>query len=104
MILRLFGTGRVVLPGTEEWETLAPKFELLPGARQIIAARVHESKTSCGFSVPYYDYVGERDTLLKWAEKKGDDGLNAYWREKNARSADDLPTPLGLELERRNEA
>lgn len=104
MILRLYGTGRVVLPHTAEWAEQAPLFDMLPGARQIIVADIQESKTSCGFSVPYFSYEGERDILLKWAEKKGNDGLTAYWQEKNACSADGLPTPIGLELERTREA
>ncbi|WJH35326.1 pyridoxamine 5'-phosphate oxidase family protein [Paenibacillus sp. CC-CFT747] len=97
LILRLYGTGRVILPDTPEWETLAPHFELYPGARQIIHARLHAVKTSCGYSVPYYDYAGERDLLQTWAVNKGD-GLPAYRKEKNAVSMDGLPTPLGLQL------
>lgn len=95
MILRLYGTGRVALPGSLEWEKLAPRFEALPGARQIIYADLHAVKTSCGFSVPFFDYAGERDTLLKWANQKGEEGLSAYHAEKNAVSMDGMDTPLG---------
>jgi hypothetical protein len=38
--------------------------------------------------------VGERETLHRWAEKKGDAGLEEYRRQKNARSLDGLPTGL----------
>ena len=34
---------------------------------------------------------GERDQMAKWAEKKGDAGLQAYMRDKNAQSLDGLP-------------
>lgn len=95
MILRLYGTGRVILPGTQEWNELAPHFELLPGARQIIYADLHAVKTSCGYSVPFYSYEGERDTLTRWAETKGEQGLQEYRKEKNALSMDGLLTPLG---------
>jgi hypothetical protein len=44
--------------------------------------------------VPLYDYRGERDTLVRWAEKKGPIGLLDYWREKNRVSIDGLPTGL----------
>lgn len=98
MILRLYGKGRVILPGTSEWEDMAGHFELLPGARQIIAVSLHAVKTSCGFSVPYFSYTGERDTLQKWATAKGEDGLAAYHREKNCTSMDGIPTPLGRQL------
>lgn len=95
MILRLYGKGRVILPQTPEWEQMVGHFELLPGARQIIAVTLHAVKTSCGFSVPFYSYSGERDTLKKWAAVKGDDGLLAYHREKNVESMDGLLTPIG---------
>ncbi|BFT68922.1 pyridoxamine 5'-phosphate oxidase family protein [Paenibacillus sp. P36] len=98
MILRLYGQGRVILPDTQEWEALAPMFTMLPGARQIIAVKVHEVKTSCGFSVPFYNYEGERNTLQKWAVNKGEEGLLAYWQEKNMISMDGMPTPLGEKL------
>ncbi|NQX70178.1 pyridoxamine 5'-phosphate oxidase family protein [Paenibacillus alba] len=98
MILRLYGEGRVVLPGTQEWEAIAPRFTLLPGARQMIVVDVHEVKTSCGYSVPFYNYEGERTTLQKWATQKGEQGLTDYWQEKNRVSMDGLPTPLGQKL------
>ncbi len=99
MILRLYGTGRVILPEMQEWETLAPRFELYPGSRQIIAAKLHAVKTSCGYSIPFFSYTEERTVLKNWAEKKGDDGLKNYHSEKNAVSMDGLATPLGLKLE-----
>jgi hypothetical protein len=97
MILRLYGTGRVVLPDTPEWEALVPHFAMLPGARQIMMADLHAVKTSCGFSIPFYDYTGERDTLKKWAVQRGD-GLVDYHRDKNMVSMDGLPTPIGSKL------
>lgn len=100
MILRLYGQGRVVLPGSAAWDELSPRFELLPGTRQIITADIDIVQTSCGFAIPFYEYTGERETLVKWAEAKGDDGLVAYHQQKNACSLDELPTPLGEALRR----
>ncbi len=53
------------------------------------------TQTSCGYAVPFMDYVGERDTLDRWAETKGEEGIIDYRREKNSFSIDKLPTPLG---------
>ena len=36
-------------------------------------------------------FVGERDLLRPWAQKKGAEGLVAYRAEKNGRSIDGLP-------------
>lgn len=99
-IVRLFGKGRVVLPTDAEWAELSALFPTYLGARQIIVADISLVETSCGYAVPFMDYVGERDTLDRWAEAKGEDGLVTYHCEKNATSLDGLPTPLGLELKR----
>jgi hypothetical protein len=91
-ILRLYGTGRVVLPDTPGWAELRGHFPELPGARQIVAAEITRVQTSCGFGVPLMDDPHQRDTLIRWAEAKGDD-LPAYRKQKNARSIDGLPAP-----------
>ncbi len=93
-ILRLYGKGYTVLPGDEEWGGLAKHFNILLATRQIIVADIYQVQTSCGFSVPYYSYEGERDQAYKWAANKGADGLEDYKREKNLISLDGLPTAL----------
>nr|WP_145157286.1 pyridoxamine 5'-phosphate oxidase family protein [Paenibacillus terrae] len=97
-IMRLYGTGAVILPDSREWETLYPLFDPMPGARQIITIDVHKVQTSCGYAVPFMTYEKERDTLNRWAEHKGEQGLHDYWQEKNRSTIDGLPTPLGRRL------
>ena len=94
-IVRLFGKGRVVLPIHAEWGALIANFTPQLGTRQIIVVDLHMVQTSCGYSIPFMDYVGERDTLTKWTEAKGEEGILEYRREKNSLSIDKLPTPLG---------
>jgi hypothetical protein len=94
-ILRLFGTGRVMLPGDDGWDGLAAEFPEHVGTRQIIDVAVERVQTSCGFGVPRMEFVGERDQLPRWAAAKGEDGLIGYRREKNARSIDGLPARAG---------
>jgi hypothetical protein len=91
-ILRLHGRGEVVLPGSAEWKESARGFPDYPGVRQIVRAEITRVRTSCGFGVPLLEYVGQRDTLPRWAEAKGD-ALGAYRRRHNARSIDGLPAP-----------
>lgn len=95
MILRLYGRGKVVLPDSPEWNDMAKHFDILPGYRQIIHAKIETVKTSCGFSVPFYSYMGERDTLQQWAINKSEQGLEEYRKEKNTISMDGIVTPLG---------
>src|SRR5690606_23753398 len=94
-ILRLYGAGHTILPTMPDWPELASRFDMLPGARQIITADIDRVATSCGYGIPLYEYQGEREQLLDWAERKGEGGLDAYRRQHNARSIDGLPTPLG---------
>lgn len=95
-ILRLYGEGYTVLPGSTEWTELATRFEVLPNTRQFIVAHIYTVQTSCGFNVPLYEYAGERDHATKWAEKKGSAGLKDYVLEKNQISLDGLPTAISL--------
>lgn len=95
LILRLYGHGETALPGSILWHDLIGSFDPYPGARQIVVAVIDRVQTSCGFGVPRYTYVEQRDTMVKWAEAKGEDGLEDYRTLKNARSIDGLPTPFG---------
>ena len=94
LILRLYGKARVVHRKDTEWQQLFSQFPPLPGARQIFDLTVDLVQTSCGMGVPFYDYAGERGQLINWAEKKGQDGVKAYWKEKNQLSIDGKPTHI----------
>ncbi|MBL9200529.1 MAG: pyridoxamine 5'-phosphate oxidase family protein [Opitutaceae bacterium] len=95
LIFRIYGRGRAVHPRDAEWAELRPRFgPPVPGERQIIVAEVEGVQTSCGFAVPFFDYRGERDTLVKNCAQRGPDGMARFWAEKNQRSIDGLPTGL----------
>jgi hypothetical protein len=96
-ILRFYGKGRTVLPSDEDWEKYASNFNIYPSTRQIIVAKIDLVQTSCGFGVPLFDYVGERQIHFDWAETKGKDGLQEYMNEKNMISLDGLPTNLSIQ-------
>ncbi len=94
LIYRIYGKGRVVRAGTEEFEKYAPQFPELIAARQIILIDVESTQTSCGWGVPEMEVTSERDTMRKWAEGKGPDGVLEYQQNKNAVSIDGLDTGL----------
>jgi hypothetical protein len=98
-ILRLYGTARTVLPGMPEWDTYLALFGNFPNVRQVFVADIHLVQTSCGYGIPFYDYVGERQIMSEWAAKKGEEGLSAYIQEKNLHSIDGLPTDYALKNE-----
>ncbi len=94
LILRLYGNATVIHRNDPEWENLFALFNPLPGARQIFRLTIDLVQTSCGMGVPNLSYVGEREQLKNWAEKKGPEGIKTYWEEKNQTSLDGLPTNI----------
>ena len=102
MILRLYGRGDVLPRGSARYAALlASEFgnDEPPGARQMISLRVESVQTSCGFSVPVMNFDHDRDTLKDWARRKGPDGIDAYWRERNVQTIDGIPTGMAEVLE-----
>ena len=100
-IVRIWGDGRPIENGTPEFDAFVQehKVPLKPGCRSIITIDVHQCATSCGFSVPYYDFKGHRDILDKHFEQKEKKYLNGnekesmdlYWAWKSQQSIDGLP-------------
>jgi hypothetical protein len=92
-IVRLHGRGHAVRPGEEGFEALAAHFPERAGigARSVVVVAVERVADSCGFGVPLMGFEAHRTQLDEWADRKGPDGITAYWSEKNARSLDGLP-------------
>lgn len=90
-IVRLHGRGRFVTLYDDEFATLLPLFRETRGARAVVVVDVRRVSDSCGFGVPLLDYVGERDLLPAYMERKGPEGQAAYRRSKNRTSIDGLP-------------
>lgn len=97
LIMRLYGRGRSVYENNEEFVALIAKhFDgVYPlGTRQLVIMDIELVQTSCGFGVPLFEYHGERDTMDKWADNKGVDGVREYREKNNQVSMDGLPTGL----------
>ena len=90
-ILRLYGRGRLVVPGDDRWEEVAARFPARCGARAVVVVEIERIADSCGYAVPLYDYAGERHLLDQWAGRKGDAALAAYRTHRNRKSIDGLP-------------
>jgi len=94
VILRLYGSAKVIHKNDTQWNELFSFFNSMPGARQIFDLNVDLVQTSCGMAVPFFDYVEQREQLKNWAIKKGDEGLKEYWLQKNQLSLDGKPTNI----------
>lgn len=90
-ILRLYGRGSAVLHDDPGFAHAAqPWSPLPPGARSVVRLDIDIVRSSCGYSIPFMDYAGERETLSEWAERKGPDGIERYWDDRNSVSIDGL--------------
>ena len=94
MILRLYGHGVVVPLECSRGRELHSLFPSTPGERHIIVLNVESVQTSCGFAVPLFEFKEQRDVLVNWAVKQGEEGLKEYRLRKNTTSIDGLPTGL----------
>jgi len=94
LILRVYGSAAVVHRDEPGWGERYERFTPHAGARQIFDLAIESVQTSCGFAVPRYEFVEERSTLDAWADKKGEQGIRRYWRERNAVSIDGKPTGM----------
>lgn len=93
-ILRVYGRGEALEPGTPGFAELRGSFSEVPleaAVRSVIRLRATRIADSCGYGVPLYEYRGERSQLHDWSERKGEAGLADYRRERNAESLDGLP-------------
>lgn len=90
-IVRLHGRGTVHQVGSAEFDSLLQYFEPRPGLRSIIRAEVTRISDSCGYGVPRYEYLGDRQTLVNFWDNKGAAGTAEYQRDTNTVSLDGLP-------------
>lgn len=94
VILRLYGTATAIHHNDDTWPEAYSLFTPQPGARQIFVLDIDMVQTSCGMSVPYFNYEGDRELLNDWAEKQGEQGIKEYWGNKNQQSLDGIPTRI----------
>ena len=101
-ILRLQGTGQVIVPGAAGWPDLVAHFPVTglagngPSRRAIIVVNLDRIADSCGYAVPIMELVAERDVLTRSDERKTPAEMEAYRAAKNSVSIDGLPALSGL--------
>lgn len=90
-IVRLYGEGEAVAFGEPGFADLLARFPTFDRARAIIRVRVTRISDSCGWGVPFYDFVGERDQLRRWHEDKPMEEWIEHRYATNGESIDGLP-------------
>ena len=93
-ILRVYGTAQVFHPRDARWAELSTQLPSTTGTRQYVLVAIDLVQTSCGYAVPFMNYVEDRRVLFTWAEKKGEEGIAEYWQKRNQLSIDGKPTGI----------
>lgn len=96
LILRVYGTARVIHARDDDWEQLYRMFPDYAGARNLFELSIDLVATACGSGVPEMSIVRTRaeTDLVPWYENMGEAGVEKFWRKKNAESIDGLHTGL----------
>jgi hypothetical protein len=90
-IVRLHGRGTLIVAGNPLYSGFLSLFPGNPGTRAFVHIRVDRVSDSCGYSVPLYDFKGQRETLDRRARAQTPQGLRTYRSAKNRHSIDGLP-------------
>jgi len=92
LILRVYGEGRAHQFGTPGFEALRENFPAIDvPVRGILEIDVHRVQDSCGWAVPLFDYVGDRDRLKVHNASRTQEDFIARRIETNSQSIDGLP-------------
>ena len=100
-IVRVHGTGEAVLRDDPRFPALVARFGPAdgPGLRAVIVVTARKISDTCGYAVPFMDYVEERPLHQQYFGRKTEDEFAAYCEAKphNGTSIDGLPAlPLPL--------
>lgn len=87
LILRLFCKGELISRDDETCRSLFEP-EHLAGMRRFIKLHIYCVERSCGMSVPFYEFKGERNTIREWCAKDASSGKVDEYIAKNATPPD----------------
>lgn len=87
LILRLFCKGELIGRDDEICRALFEP-ERLMGMRRFVKLHIYCVEHSCGMSVPFYEFKGERNTIRDWCAKDSASGKIDEYIAKNATPPD----------------
>lgn len=71
-IVRFWGKGEVLEYGTDDYVKFVDGNDVktIAGTRAVVVVHIHQVGSSCGFSVPFYQFEEFRPTLNQYFEKR----------------------------------
>lgn len=89
-IVRLHGLGEAITPEHDDFPSLSSQFIYRRGIRAYIRIQLNRISDSCGYAVPLYEFVKDREVLDKWVDAKTDEQLKEYRATTNTESIDGM--------------
>jgi len=96
LILRVYGTAKVIHPHDPAWSDVITDFADMAGSRQVFDVTIDQVQTSCGTGVPVMRHETDRvsEELLPFYEEMGPEGVRDYWARKNVETIDGAATGI----------
>ena len=96
LILRVYGQAQTLHPHDDGWDAAIGQFQEMAGSRQIFDMTIDLVQTSCGTGVPTMSFEHDRgpDEMLPYFAKMGPEGVEDFWRRRNSKSIDGVPTGI----------
>lgn len=91
LIVRLHGRGEIVEGSDPGFDELAGLFPTHAYVRAIVKLHVERVADSCGWGVPKYEFIGQRDTYARFGEQRTAEDVQRAQLKNNMKSLDGLP-------------
>lgn len=94
LIMRLYGSAKTIHERDPEWHDYINLFPEYTSSRQVFILDLEMVQTSCGYAVPHYDFLSERNTLVKIDDKVGKSGIIERQIKYNTKSINNKVTGI----------
>lgn len=88
--MRLYGRGEAVSFDDPGFDELCKLFPPEPRVCSVIKINITRIMDSCGWGVPFYEFVGERDQLRRAHYNRSPEDFKAHRYDRNPKSIDGL--------------
>ncbi len=92
--MRLYGSAKTIHERDPEWHDYINLFPEYTSSRQVFILDLEMVQTSCGYAVPHYDFLSERNTLVKIDDKVGKSGIIERQIKYNTKSINNKVTGI----------
>ena len=90
-IVRFHGRGEIIDAGDDRFTQYLGRFSRYPTARSVVRVDVDRISDSCGYGVPFMDFVGDRRETANYVAKAPDRAIRDYLQKHNRASIDGIP-------------